>query len=419
MPRSDRWQRYLLQGLFIFATVLLSVMAVALVIQKVLVREALELEAQSFIEAYQADHNFPLPRTRNLIGYLVNKQGRGELPDRLAGLMPGLHLDIAVQDNQPAMPVYITDFSEGRLYLVFAGYNVDRLVGWFGLVPVVLLLLIVYGTSWVAYRLSDRAISPVMRMVRHLRDSSPSDELPALTTDGLKGETRELVMALEDYKHKLDEMLVREQRFTSDVSHELRTPITIIDGAAQFLETEQCLSDKGQQRARMIRRACRDISELIDAFLLLGREPGKLSDSDQVNVADVAESELAKLAPLVDSAETELELQVDNELKVPVHRKVIEIIINNLCRNAINYSTQGTIRVVVHENGLTVEDNGPGIDEQLIPHIFDRHIRGRGVQKAGEGLGLNIVKRLCDMNHWQIALTNRDAGGVSVSINMR
>ncbi len=68
MPRSDRWQRYLLQGLFIFATVLLSVMAVALVIQKVLVREALELEAQSFIEAYQADHNFPLPRTRNLIG---------------------------------------------------------------------------------------------------------------------------------------------------------------------------------------------------------------------------------------------------------------------------------------------------------------------------------------------------------------
>jgi two-component system osmolarity sensor histidine kinase EnvZ len=75
--------------------------------------------------------------------------------------------------------------------------------------------------------------------------------------------------------------------------------------------------------------------------------------------------------------------------------------------------------VVVHENGLTVEDNGPGIDEQLIPHIFDRHIRGRGVQKAGEGLGLNIVKRLCDMNHWQIALTNRDAGGVSVSILMR
>jgi signal transduction histidine kinase len=418
MRDSERWQRVLLQASFIFITVLLSVLAVAWVVQKVLVKEALVLEARSFIEAYEADPSFPLPRTRNLVGYLVNTQGQGEIPDALRELTTGLHQEVVVDDGKRPLPVYVEDFSQGRLYLVFSGYNVDRLVGLFGLVPVTLLLLVIYGASWIAYRLSARAISPVMRIVHRLRDSEADEEIPTLTTEGLKGETRELVLALDEYKRRLEALLERERQFSSDVSHELRTPITIIDGAAQFLQSESGLSDKGSQRAQMIRRACRDLSELIDAFLILGREPGRLSESEAVDVAEVAETELAKLAPLIDSKPIRLEVKAEADLRIPVHRKIIEIILNNLCRNAINYSDSGTIRVLIHSSGLRVEDSGSGIDEELIPHIFDRHIRGRGVQKAGEGIGLNIVKRLCDLYQWRIELKNLEAGGVSVSINM-
>ena len=71
----------------------------------------------------------------------------------------------------------------------------------------------------------------------------------------------------------------------------------------------------------MIRRACKDVSELIDAFLILGREPKRLADSEAVNVAEVAEAELAKLAPLVGDKGIELELDAKAELRVPVHRK--------------------------------------------------------------------------------------------------
>lgn len=419
MSNSERWQRILLQASFIFITVLLSVLAVAWVLQKILVKEALELEAEAFIQSYQTDPSFPLPRTRNLVGYLDRSGQADTVPVALRGLAPGLHLEVRIQAEQRPLPVYVEDFAQGRLYLVFAGYNVDRLVGLFGLLPVILLLLIIYGTSWMAYRLSARAVSPVMRVVRRLRDSTPADEMPALETEGLKGETRELVLALDDYKKRLDVMLERERHFTSDVSHELRTPITIIDGAAQFLEAERGLSDKGIQRARMIRRACRDLSELIDAFLILGREPELLNEHDRLDVAEVAETELARLAPLIDSKPIQLEVRSEQELRIPVHRKIIEIIISNLCRNAINYSQSGTICVRITSAGLSVEDTGPGVDEQLIPHIFDRHVRGRGVQKAGEGIGLNIVKRLCDLYHWQIELSNRAQGGVSVSVHMR
>lgn len=418
MSDSERWQRILLQAGFIFVTVLLSVSAVAWVLQKILVEQALALEAQSFIEAYRAEPAFPLPRTRNLVGYLVDTQGRGELPVELRDLRPGLNESVALPDHEQPVPVFVEDFSRGRLYLVFSGYNVNRLVGLFGLVPVTLLLIIVYGTSWVAYRLSARAISPVLRIARRLRDSSPSQGVPELSTAGLKGETRELVLAMDEYKRRLEALVERERQFSSDVSHELRTPITIIDGAAQFLEIESALTDRGRQRAQMIRRACKDVSELIDAFLILGREPKRLADSEAVNVAEVAADELAKLAPLVSDKGIELELDAKAELRIPVHRKVIEIILNNLCRNAINHSEGGNIRVSIDGSGLSVEDDGCGIDEELVPHIFDRHVRGRGAQKAGEGIGLNIVKRLCDLYQWEIRLANRQEGGVVVAIRI-
>ncbi|MCB1773489.1 MAG: HAMP domain-containing histidine kinase [Gammaproteobacteria bacterium] len=418
MNEGERWQRVLLQGAFIFLAVLLSVSAVAWVLQKVLVRQALALEAQTFIESYEQDPGYPLPRTRNLVGYLVDRDGRGSTPEILRTLPPGLHGGVALPGHERPLPVYVEDFDGGRLYLVFSGYNVDRLVGLFGLVPVTLLLIIVYGTSWVAYRLSLRAVSPVLRIARRLRDSSPAQPIPELSTQGLKGETRELVLAMDEYKRRLEDLVERERRFSSDVSHELRTPITIIDGAAQFLEAEPALGEKGSGRARMIRRACKDVSELIDAFLILGREPKRLEDAEAVDVAGVAEAELGKLAALLDGKPLEMTLEAVAPLCVPVHRKVIEIILSNLCRNAINYSDEGVIHVRVDRDGIRVEDSGCGIDEALIPHIFDRHVRGRGVQKAGEGIGLNIVKRLCDLYGWQIRVANRDGGGVMVSIRM-
>ncbi|WP_078119801.1 sensor histidine kinase [Thiosocius teredinicola] len=418
MRERERWQRYLLQAAFIFFTVLLSVAGVTWILQQILVKQALALEAQSFIDARLQDPTFPLPRTRNLIGYLGTAGGGDTVPGELVGLAPGLHDSVLLSGREKPTPVYIEDYAQGRLYLVFAGYNVDKLVGMFGLVPIGLLLVIVYGASWVAYRVSDRAVSPILRIARRLEESSPEQGRPKIPLQELKGETKELAIALDDYARRMDAMVERERQFSSDVSHELRTPITIIDGAAQFLAAEQCLSDKGRQRAEMIRRACRDVSELIDAFLILGREPTLLDRSDAVDAAEVSEVEMAKLSPLLDQERVGLEVDVEQPLWVPVNRKVLEIIVSNLCRNAIKHTDAGSIRIIIRGDSLSVEDTGIGIDDDLIPHIFDRHVKGRGAQRAGEGIGLNIVKRLCDMYGWQINVRNNPGPGVTVSIKM-
>lgn len=411
---NPRWQSYLLQAVFIFATVLISLSAVTWVLQKVLTREALKLEASSFVKGRINNPDYPLPHARNLVGYLGGPTHSGAVPNELRALSPGLHLGVKVHDYHHPVPVYVDDTPVGRLYLVYRQNNVDRLVGLFGLIPLSIMLILVYGTSWVAYRLSARAISPVLKIAQRLRTSSEAQGPLSMPTTGLKGETRELALAVDEYARRMDAMVQRERQFSADVSHELRTPVTIIDGAAQFLQADAGLSVKGRQRAQMIRRACRDISELIDAFLILGREPERLDADEAIDVGDVIEEELAKLSLLVDSDQVELRLEREGRLSVPVNRKVFEIIIGNLCRNAIKYTESGVIRVLVTDQGICVEDSGHGISEDLVPHLFDRHVRGRGLAQAGEGIGLNIVKRLCDLYRWDIEIANRTGGGVTV-----
>lgn len=409
-------QRWFIQAVFIVFAVLLSIITVTWILEKSLVRQALELEASAFIEEYRKDHEFPLPRTRNLLGYLTSaKGGHQDIPGSIRGLSPGLYPDIHIEDRDESVPVYVKDFDGNRLFLIFEGANVDRLVGIFGLVPLSFILIVIYTSSWIAYRITWRAASPIIRLAQNIRDLEPENSRLHLPMGKLTGDTRELALALEGYAQRIDAFVERERQFTADVSHELRTPMTIIDGAAQFLAAEDHLSVKGAERVQMIRRASRDVNELIAAFLLLAREQSPEAETRN-NVATVVESEMIKLHALLEDAEVRLVADIQHELVVDTPTKVLEIIIGNLCRNACKYTEQGEIRVTVTAQGVQVADTGSGIPEDLLPQLFERHVRGRGDQKAGEGIGLAIVKRLCDQFHWDIRIENRPSGGVLVAL---
>ena len=330
-------QRWFIQALFIVFAVLLSIFTVTLILEKSLVKQALELEAEAFIESYRLDENFPLPRTRNLIGYLSLPGNPAQLPDEIADLYPGLYPEIAFEQRELPVPVFVKDFDGNRLYLVFEGANVDRLVGIFGLVPLSVLLIIIYTSSWIAYRITWRAVSPILSIAKNIRESDPDGPSLSLPMGRLSGETRELALALEDYAERIDNFVERERQFTADVSHELRTPMTIIDGAAQFLATENGLSLKGAERVQMIRRACSDVNEMITAFLMLAREEAEKTTL-LIDVADVVESEMVKLHNVLDKDDLKLKVDIQQEMKTDTPKNVLEIILGNLCRNAYKYT---------------------------------------------------------------------------------
>ena len=67
-------------------------------------------------------------------------------------------------------------------------------------------------------------------------------------------------------------------------------------------------------------------------------------------------------------------------------------------------------------NQVLVSDTGIGIPDELLPKLFERHVRGRGLQQAGEGIGLAIVKRLCDQFDWDISIRNNVDQGILVTM---
>ena len=317
--------RWVIQAAFIIFAVLLSILSVTWILEKSLVKNALELEATAFIEEFQKDKSFPLPRTRNLIGYLQGEGQSGVIPPELISLEPGLYPDMKLDHREELVPVYVKEFDQYRLYLIFEGANIDRLVGIFGLVPLTTLLIIIYISSWIAYRLTWRAASPIVSIAQKIRNSSPDKARLKLPLRKLSGETKELAIALEDYEERITAFLERERQFTADVSHELRTPMTIIDGAAQFLDLEKNMSVKGVERVQMIRRASQDVNELINAFLLLAREQSS-GFSEHVDVVPVIESELDKIRNTKDSAAIHIKLNIKAPLRANTPIKVLEII---------------------------------------------------------------------------------------------
>ncbi len=412
-------KQWLLQTLFITFAVLVSIFTITWILEKSLVKQAMELEADAFIAHYQEDKSFPLPRTRNLIGYLSTPDSKAIVPSEIEKLIPGLYPDVSMTGRDKPVPVYIRDFDNNRLYLIFEGANIDRLVGVFGLIPMSILLILIYSSSWIAYKLTWRAASPVLNIARNLRKSgkSGSDSFALkVSTRNLSGETKELAEALDEYAKRIDVFVERERQFTADVSHELRTPMTIIDGAAQFLETDKDISNKAADRVKMIRRACSDVNDLTSAFFLMAREQNPELGNTNTSLTEVIEDEVIKLSSLIDSSKVDLSINIQNELIVNTNKKALQIIIGNILGNAIKYTEKGTIEITVTGNQVLVSDSGIGVPDELLPKLFERHVRGRGLHQAGEGIGLAIVKRLCDQFDWEISIQNNEDQGILATL---
>jgi len=236
-----------------------------------------------------------------------------------------------------------------------------------------------------------------------------------LRTDG--GQRTGAVIVLHD-QTRLRQLETVRQQFVANVSHELKTPISAVKAAAEtLLDREKDFKPELTRFLRMIARHADRLGTIVDDLLSLARIEQQ-SEQGQVTLTP------DRLAPVLGRAVENCLAQAqaqkihlilvdgDNDCQAMVNAPLLEQAVTNLLDNAVKYCPAGSevrVKVIPSDSEVVIEvcDDGPGIDPEHLPRIFERFYRtdnARSRELGGTGLGLAIVKHIA----------NAHGGGVSV-----
>ncbi len=301
---------------------------------------------------------------------------------------------------------------------------------------------ILIATMAGGYWLAGRVMHPVQIITRAAREISETDLRRRLNLK-TKDELGELADTFDQMLDRLQAAFTRQRQFTADASHELRTPLTIVNlEASRALERRRSTEDY-VHALTIIKSENEYMTHLVTDLLTLARMDAGQSSlrTEKLDLSDVALDVVERLAPLAHQQGVQLYTGELPELSIAGDRQFLSQMITNLVENAIKYATGNDKKIFVetglHPNGkgqvgwIKVEDNGPGIPPEHIPHLFDRFYRVDEVRSqnsndpdemengpSGSGLGLSIVQWIARAHGGEVSVSSEVGKGSVFEITL-
>lgn len=410
-------QLFAVQVVVIGAATVAGIFVTQAVVEDLLTRQALALEAEHYWERRAERGRHPLPDTANMRGYLG--EPGVSLPAGLEGQTPGFRR-LAFEGQ--SWLVHVSERGSKRLYLVFNAGQVSDLAFYFGILPLSVVLLLMYVLLFVAYRWSRAALSPLVRLARELE--TVDFDRPggvALRLDAVRSvadaEVATMVDALDRFTNRLDAAIERERLFTRDAGHELRTPLAVFKGSLDLLERDGQRPNHDRRALARMRRTADDMESLLETLLTLAREEAVATDVP-VRVNDIVAEEAGRLADLAEERHNRLTMHKPDGLQVLAPEPAVRVVVANLLRNALAYTENGEVEVALEGRRLRVSDTGVGMSKQELAHAFDPFYRGEAgrAMAQGHGLGLSIVRRLTAQYGWTLHARSSPGHGTAVEV---
>ncbi len=374
-------------------------------------------DVESFIAAYQVAPAIAEVERSNFQIYVAPQGDTAAVPATLLALEAD---DDELEYQNRLWDVRIVERDGTRFYFLFDETDVENFE--MTLLGVILaagtgvtLLAMFFGARYAA-RVS-RPLSELAQFVGHLDETAPA---PFTIDDKQQPYDEVLILsrAIEGYHARIAELLQREREFSSDVSHELRTPLMAIYGAAEVLSVrgENAHNPSLAAPVARIKRGCVQMSALTEALLYLARDPGSFDDMlKPIDLSAAIDEQVATLDDLANQKGVAIGVDIVHATPITAIPAVVDIVIGNILKNAIKYTTGERISVRLRGRELVIEDYGPGMEAETAATVFDRFARGRD-KRDGIGIGLALVRRFCDEYGWRLYLHSARDFGTRVAV---
>lgn len=382
-------------------------------LEDALVEELIQDEANYLMQRYRSDPQLPQYSGGSFLKTYVVRTPAEEaaLPAYVQGLKTGDH---EIYPNNREFHVAVREAGDARLYVVYdAGLHEQR-VSDFKLLILMSVVAIALASAALSYWLSGLLVNQVTELARRVHRLKPGETANPLAQPGQDEEVALLARAFDTYQARIEDMLRREQEFTANASHELRTPLTAIRTSCELLAADPALDEKARNRVAMIGAAAERMTEQIQNLLFLAREqePGSV---EPVPLAAFVTETTEPYRAEIERKGLRLEVEIDAQEILPVNPQALRLALANLIRNAVQYTGRGFVRIRYAARRLTVSDSGVGIAPEHLPRLFDRFYRADAAG-GGLGIGLAIVKRICDRYGWHIEVQSHPGRGSAFTI---
>ncbi len=279
--------------------------------------------------------------------------------------------------------------------------------------------LYIFFTSLGGLFLADRALRPIDSITKTARKIIKGDLNQRLKVTKTEDEVGRLGVTFNEMIDKLEAFIKKERQFTSDASHELRTPLAIISAQAEQVLADKPGTSEYRKAVTNILDECKKMSYMISQLLMLYRsEEGKYQLSFEIlDLGIIGEEVVREYKNISKQKGIEVKFFSGGSTEIKADQTLITRLLINLIDNALKYNNKNghVILTIKKQDGfavIIVEDDGPGIPEEDIPHIFDRFYqaeKARGNQ--GSGLGLSIVKWIVEAHNGAISVeSTKDHG---------
>jgi two-component system sensor histidine kinase TctE len=269
-------------------------------------------------------------------------------------------------------------------------------------------------------------LKPLIEFGAALEARAPGS-LERLAESDAPGELAPVIHALNDYVERLDHSFKSYGKFVANTAHHLRNSFAVIGAQANFARRSGDAEPARREALDAIRKTLEKCTRIINQLLLLAaleQPKSAAAPAEKTTLAPIVTGVIEELAPLGWQRGIELGIEtLDENAAVQAPARLLHELLSNLLGNAILHMRKegrASVSLVSSEREitLTVADDGVGIPEALREKVFERFYRIDESNPDGSGLGMAIVKEICDSLGARIVLST-PAGGAGLRVDVR